>query len=61
MCTLKRQYPIFREFSTHLMKQTPFRESECAGEDLNLHALRHTHLKRACLPIPAPALEQAVL
>ena len=27
----------------------------CAGEDLNLHVLRHTHLKRACLPIPAPA------
>ena len=29
---------------------------QCAGEDLNLHVLRHTHLKRACLPIPAPAL-----
>jgi len=28
---------------------------QCAGEDLNLHVLRHTHLKRACLPIPAPA------
>jgi len=27
----------------------------CAGEDLNLHALRHTHLKRAWLPITTPA------
>jgi len=31
----------------------------CAGEDLNLHVLRHTHLKRACLPIPAPAQIQS--
>src|SRR5438105_15604193 len=27
----------------------------CAGEDLNLHAFRHYHLKVACLPISAPA------
>jgi hypothetical protein len=27
----------------------------CAGEDLNLHALRHMALNHACLPIPAPA------
>ncbi len=26
----------------------------CTGEDLNLHALRHTHLKRTCLPITSP-------
>ena len=32
---------------------------QCAGEDLNLHVLRHTHLKRACLPIPAPAQLQS--
>src|SRR5512146_2033354 len=27
----------------------------CAGEDLNLHALRHTPLKRTCLPVSPPA------
>ena len=27
----------------------------CAGEDLNLHALRHMALNHACLPVPAPA------
>jgi len=27
----------------------------CAGEDLNLHARRHTHLKGAWLPITTPA------
>ncbi len=27
----------------------------CEGGDLNPHAIRHTHLKRACLPIPAPS------
>ena len=26
----------------------------CSGQDSNLHALRHTHLKRVCLPIPPP-------
>src|SRR3989344_192910 len=26
----------------------------CPGEDLNLHALRHTHLKRTWLPITPP-------
>ena len=29
----------------------PFR---CPGQESNLHALRHTHLKRARLPIPPP-------
>ena len=29
----------------------PNRQSMWAREDLNLHALRHTHLKRTCLPI----------
>jgi hypothetical protein len=33
----------------------------CAEGDLNPHALRHMALNHACLPIPAPALEQAVL
>ena len=28
----------------------------CAGEDSNLHALRHWHLKPAWLPVTAPAL-----
>ena len=27
---------------------------ECPGQESNLHALRHTHLKRARLPIPPP-------
>lgn len=26
----------------------------CPGEDLNLHALRHIHLKDACIPISTP-------
>ena len=26
----------------------------CRGQDLNLHGFLHTHLKRACLPIPTP-------
>ena len=26
----------------------------CPGQDSNLHALRHTPLKRVCLPIPPP-------
>lgn len=26
----------------------------CPGEDSNLHTLRHTHLKRTCLPISPP-------
>lgn len=28
----------------------------CREEDLNLHVLRHTHLKRACLPVSASRL-----
>jgi hypothetical protein len=34
---------------------------ECAGGDLNPHALRHMALNHACLPIPAPALKVLVL
>jgi len=30
----------------------------CAGEDLNLHVLRHMALNHACLPVPAPAQKQ---
>jgi len=30
----------------------------CAGEDLNLHVLRHMALNHACLPVPAPARGQ---
>ncbi len=29
-------------------------EGWCPGQDSNLHALRHTPLKRVCLPIPPP-------
>ena len=32
--------------------QTP--PIKCPGQESNLHALRHTHLKRARLPIPPP-------
>ncbi len=30
-------------------------EEVCAGGDLNPHGLRHTPLKRMCLPVPPPA------
>ena len=30
------------------------RQMWCSGQDSNLHALRHTPLKRVCLPIPPP-------
>ena len=30
------------------------RINQCPGQESNLHALRHTHLKRARLPIPPP-------
>src|SRR5208283_658614 len=28
----------------------------CAGEESNLHALRHTHLKRTCIPFHHPRI-----
>ena len=31
---------------------------QCAGWELNPHALRHMALNHACLPIPAPAQKQ---
>jgi len=31
---------------------------QCAGWELNPHALRHMALNHACLPIPAPAQGQ---
>lgn len=33
----------------------------CPGQESNLHALRHTHLKRARLPIPPPGLLEIVV
>ncbi len=30
----------------------------CPGEDLNLHGLRHTHLKRTCIPVSPPGHDQ---
>ena len=27
---------------------------KCPGQELNLHAVRHTLLRRTCLPIPPP-------
>ena len=32
----------------------------CPGQESNLHALRHTHLKRARLPIPPPGHRHAL-
>ena len=32
--------------------------SQCAGRESNPHALPHVALNHACLPVPAPALEQ---
>ncbi len=34
--------------------QISLRSMWCPGQDSNLHALRHTPLKRVCLPIPPP-------
>ncbi len=58
--------PIHNETCQVLIEKVPeinrgLSHCLCAREDLNLHALRHTHLKRACLPIPALAQEQGVL
>gem|GEM_PF-5219268 len=34
------------------------KEKECPEQDSNLHTSRHTHLKRARLPIPPPGLKE---
>lgn len=34
---------------------------ECRGEDLNLHGLLHTLLKRACLPFHHPGLSVVIV
>ena len=39
---------------TELFPQLPNLKSVCPEQDSNLHASRHTHLKRARLPIPPP-------
>ena len=33
------------------------KKGRCPEQDLNLHVLRHTPLKRACLPISPPGQE----
>jgi hypothetical protein len=46
--------------SGHKQKWLPYGStflSLCPGEDLNLHALRHIHLKDACIPISSPGHE----
>ena len=44
------------ELSSRHKSKTPFGVFDlCAGEDLNLHALRRTHLKGVRLPISPPA------
>jgi hypothetical protein len=44
--------------AAHTRAQNPhqcgFCARVCPGEDLNLHALRHMHLKHTCLPITPP-------
>ncbi len=36
-------------------RRKKFRQGfQCPGQESNLHALRHTHLKRARLPVPPP-------
>ena len=47
-CFNKKQKPDNR------WKSTDYRTLQCPRKDSNLHALRHTHLKRARLPIPPP-------
>ena len=44
----------------HLIWPTTISLSLCPGQESNLHALRHTHLKRARLPIPPPGLPSAL-
>ena len=41
--------------------QSITRLNQCPGQESNLHALRHTHLKRARLPIPPPGLLEIVV
>ena len=38
----------------HKKSSLPKQTAWCPGQESNLHALRHTHLKRARLPIPPP-------
>jgi len=38
----------------NLLNEPIFYHNLCSGGDLNSQALRHTHLKRACLPISTP-------
>ena len=43
---IKREENLFSVFLSFL----------CPGQDLNLHSLRNTHLKRTRLPLPPPGL-----
>lgn len=54
---LSTQYPRPRPHSHTKAKPRRTcvqRGFQCPGQESNLHALRHTHLKRARLPIPPP-------
>ena len=55
MYSLQRAFLLFY----HLFKTKKHRLLDvsyiwCGRQESNLHALRHTHLKRARLPIPPP-------
>jgi hypothetical protein len=43
-----------RDVAETITQLTAFTINWCPGEDSNLHALRHTDLNRARLPIPPP-------
>ena len=47
------QLSYFRKISKKMVKRRRLKK-ECPEQDSNLHASRHTHLKRARLPIPPP-------
>lgn len=50
---------LFRAPSTKSGFRYPELVEGCREEELNLHALRHTLLKRACLPFHHPGFEIA--
>jgi hypothetical protein len=50
-----QEFEAHRPF-TSLKSLLPARCEKCSGRDLNPHGLRHTPLKRTCLPVPPPEL-----
>ena len=50
---VRNGYGIFTGIEKNILL-TNQQDIWCPGQESNLHALRHTHLKRARLPIPPP-------